>query len=296
MATGTPRRPGAETKSEVWVYSDDGYVASTDRLTTEEPLEIRLSSGSERQTLAITMRTPGADFDLVTGFLFGEGIIHDHKDVDRIAYCVDRREDEQLYNVVTVELNGGLPDLPSLERHFYTTSSCGVCGKANIESLRLRCEPVADGVTVTPDVLYALPGTLGDSQGIFRRTGGLHAAALFDPDGRVVAAREDVGRHNALDKLIGHSLKEGLVPLSGQVAMVSGRASYEIMQKCLTARVPVVCAVSAPSSLAVSVAREFGITLVGFLRGRRFNVYAHPERISLDDSVAGVVARATNRH
>jgi FdhD protein len=184
---------------------------------------------------------------------------------------------------VNVELRGGTEyDLRPLERHFYTSSACGVCGKASLEQLELRgCPVLGPGPEVSAEAIYSLPDKLREAQGLFDATGGLHAAALFDAEGNLVALREDVGRHNATDKLVGWALLEGRLPLSGHIVMVSGRSSFEILQKCLTAGVPFVCAISAPSSLAVDVAREFSMTLVGFLRERRFNVYAGQERVAL---------------
>jgi FdhD protein len=180
-----------------------------------------------------------------------------------------------------VELRGGLEyDPRPLERHFYTSSACGVCGKASLEQLELRgCPVIPPGPQMAAEKIYALPDKLREAQGLFEATGGLHAAALFDAEGNLVALREDVGRHNATDKLVGWALLEGRLPLGGHIVMVSGRSSFEIMQKCLVAGVPIVCAISAPSSLAVDVAREFGMTLVGFLRGNKFNAYAGSERI-----------------
>jgi FdhD protein len=230
----------------------------------------------------VTMRTPGSDFELAAGFLYGEGIVHSPDDIVRISYCVDRDVDaEQRYNIVNVELRGGLDyDLRSLERHFYTTSACGVCGKESLEALELRgCPVIPPGPEVSTGTITSLPDKLRGAQGLFEVTGGLHAAGLFSAEGELIAVREDVGRHNATDKLIGWALLEGRLPLSDHIVMVSGRSSFEILQKCLTAGAPVVCAVSAPSSLAVDVARRFGITLVGFLRGERFNVYSAPERV-----------------
>jgi len=253
-----------------------------DDLATEEPMEIRIQAGEERRTVAITMRTPGHDFELAAGFLYGEGVAAP-ADVVSIAYCTD--EDvprEARYNTVTVRLRGDvLPDLPSLDRHFVTSSACGVCGTAGLDALRGRCSPLPDqeDLLISTEVLYDLPGRLRSAQGVFGKTGGLHAAGLFTPAGEPLAVREDVGRHNALDKLVGWAMMSGRLPLGGHVLMVSGRTSYEIMQKALTAGLPVVCAVSAPSSLAVDLAREFGMTLVGFLREERFNVYAGAHRI-----------------
>jgi FdhD protein len=276
-------RRGSKTKVRVRVVEDGRLRVRPDTLATEEPMEIRIVSGDVRQTVAITMRTPGADFELAAGFLYGEGIVSSPEDILKISYCVDSDLDtEQQYNIVNVELRGGRGyDLRSLERHFYTTSACGVCGKASLEQLELRgCPVISPGPQVTAETIYALPERLREAQGVFDATGGLHAAALFDKDGNLLALREDVGRHNATDKLVGWALLEGRLPLSDHIVMVSGRSSFEILQKCLAAGVPVVCAISAPSSLAVDVARQFGMTLVGFLRGNRFNVYSGSERIA----------------
>ena len=281
--SGKPRR-ASKTKTRVRVVEDGGMRVRPDTLATEEPMEIRLLMGDTKQTVAVTMRTPGADFELAAGFLYGEGIIKSPEDIAKISYCVDRDIDAaQQYNIVNVELRGGHDyDLRPLERHFYTTSACGVCGKASLEQLELRgCPVIAPGPEVSAETIYSLPEKLREAQGLFDATGGLHAAALFDPEGNLLALREDVGRHNATDKLVGWALLEGRLPLSDHIVMVSGRSSFEILQKCLTAGVPVVCAISAPSSLAVDVAREFGMTLVGFLRGSRFNVYAGQERVAL---------------
>ncbi len=281
--SGKPRR-ASKTKTRVRVVEDGGMRVRPDTLATEEPMEIRLLMGDTKQTVAVTMRTPGADFELAAGFLYGEGIIKSPEDIAKISYCVDRDIDAaQQYNIVNVELRGGHDyDLRPLERHFYTTSACGVCGKASLEQLELRgCPVIAPGPEVSAETIYSLPENLREAQGLFDATGGLHAAALFDPEGNLLALREDVGRHNATDKLVGWALLEGRLPLSDHIVMVSGRSSFEILQKCLTAGVPVVCAISAPSSLAVDVAREFGMTLVGFLRGNRFNVYAGQERVAL---------------
>jgi FdhD protein len=278
-----PRR-ASKTKTRVRVVEDGKMRVRPDKLATEEPMEIRLLTGESRQTVAVTMRTPGADFELAAGFLYGEGIVKSSDDIAKISYCVDSDLDAaQQYNIVNVELRAGRDyDLRPLERHFYTTSACGVCGKASLEQLELRgCPVVGPGPQISAESIYSLPEKLRGAQGLFDATGGLHAAALFDAEGDLVALREDVGRHNATDKLVGWALLEGRLPLSGHVVMVSGRSSFEILQKCLTAGVPFVCAVSAPSSLAVDVAREFGMTLVGFLRERRFNVYAGQERVAL---------------
>ena len=281
LIKNTSRRT-SKTRVRVRFVEDGRARVRPDALATEEPMEIRVISGGRRQTVAVTMRTPGADFELAAGFLYGEGIVSSPEDVKRISYCVDPDVDaEQQYNIVNVELREGRDyDLRTLERHFYTTSACGVCGKASLEQLELRgCPVIGPGPEMAAEKFYGLPEKLREAQGLFEATGGLHAAALFDADGELVAVREDVGRHNATDKLVGWALLEGRPPLRDHAVMVSGRSSFEILQKCLTAGVPIVCAISAPSSLAVDVARRFNITLVGFLRGNRFNVYSSPERV-----------------
>jgi FdhD protein len=282
--TSGKARRGSKTKTRVRVIEDGRVRVRPDTLATEEPMEIRLLAGQKKQTVAVTMRTPGADFELAAGFLYGEGIVDSPDDILKISYCVDSDLNaEQRYNIVNVELRGGREfDLRPLERHFYTTSACGVCGKASLEQLELRgCSVMPAGPEVSAETIHSLPEKLREAQGLFDVTGGLHAAALFDKGGNLFALREDVGRHNATDKLVGWALLEGRLPLTDHIVMVSGRSSFEILQKCLAAGVPFVCAVSAPSSLAVDVAKEFGMTLVGFLRGGRFNVYAGSERIEL---------------
>ncbi|MFI6733833.1 formate dehydrogenase accessory sulfurtransferase FdhD [Nonomuraea sp. NPDC050451] len=277
-------RPGPTTRIRIMELSGSATRERRDYLATEEPLEIRLTApDGTRKTVAITMRTPGHDFELAAGFLHGEGLAGPG-DIAAIAYCTD--EDlppEARYNTVTVRLRGPIPDLPALDRHFLTSSACGVCGSASLEALHDRCKPVPRGLlALTPELLYGLPEALRAAQGGFGKTGGLHAAGLFSATGTLVAVREDVGRHNAVDKLVGWAGLSERLPLAEHVLMVSGRASYEIMQKALAAGIPAVCAVSAPSSLAVELAREFGITLVGFLRGERCNVYAGPERVPME--------------
>lgn len=249
-------------------------AAAPDVLAVEEPLEIRLEYGpADRRTaknLSVTMRTPGADEDLAAGFLFTEGIVQRPSDI------AGMRGGE---NVITVALDPGLTvDLQKLERHFYTTSSCGVCGKTSIDAVKTAANCSFTGKnerwTVRPEVIYSLPDTLRREQATFEATGGLHAAALFDREGRLLALREDVGRHNALDKLIGHFFRYGDIPLDDHILLLSGRASFELLQKAAMAGIRFVCAVGAPSSLAVETAESFGITLVGFLRDNRFNVYS----------------------
>lgn len=266
-----------------------------DQLATEEPLEIRLQPApsedgapGELRKVAVTMRTPGEtprdDAELAAGFLHGEGVIRRPEQIRgfrHVAQRVPGQVSSDRENTVVVQLaSGEVPELAPLERHFYTTSACGVCGKESLDALLLgRSSEVPPGPRLSAELVYSLPEKLRSAQGVFRSTGGLHAAALFDRQGELLALREDVGRHNALDKLLGWALMEGRLPLHDHLVMVSGRTSYEILQKCLVAEVPVVCAVSAPSSLAVSLARRYGITLVGFLRDRRCNVYAGFERI-----------------
>lgn len=272
-------RPGADSKTVVWTYQDNEATRRSDRLATEEPLEIRLQQDSAATPLAVTMRTPGSDFELVAGFLFSEGAVSTQADLLQMAYCVDRDTNEQLYNVVTVSLRGDTSEMTPLQRHFYTSSACGVCGKANLDALNIVAKPIPSGVTIDSSVVYGLADTLARSQGVFKKTGGLHAAALFDKSGDLLVAREDVGRHNAVDKALGWAFLNDHLPLRDHVLLVSGRTSFEIMQKAVMAGVPAVFGVSAPSSLAVEVARRFNMTLIGFLRGRRFNVYAGRERI-----------------
>lgn len=256
----------------------DARTERTDTVAAEEPLEIRVQPAEgDAQQVAVTMRTPGGDFELAVGFLFTEGLIAPG-DVRRVAYCDELPGEEQRYNVVSVTIERPF-DADRLRRNFYATSSCGVCGKAALDDIEVRCAPVAGGPEVSADVLRSLPDRLRQAQKIFDRTGGLHAAGLFRPDGTLVTAREDVGRHNAVDKVIGEMVLAERVPLADHVLQVSGRLSFEIVQKAAVAGVPLVSAVSAPSSLAIDAAERFGMTLVGFVRDDRMNVYAHPERV-----------------
>ncbi|MEU8754383.1 formate dehydrogenase accessory sulfurtransferase FdhD [Streptomyces chartreusis] len=261
----------------------DGATSTRpDTLVAEEPLEIRLNG----KPLAITMRTPGDDFALAAGFLVSEGVLGRAEEVASIVYCAGATSDgANTYNVVDVRLAPGvpLPDI-TLERNVYTTSSCGLCGKASLDAVRTAARvPIADKpqLRVTPSLLAALPDRLRSAQRVFDRTGGLHAAGLFSPDGELLDLREDVGRHNAVDKLIGRALRSGRLPLSRSMLLVSGRASFELAQKAVMAGIPLLAAVSAPSSLAVDLAAETGLTLVGFLRGGSMNVYAGEERLDL---------------
>jgi FdhD protein len=260
----------------------DRIVEETDTLASEEPMEIRLvPEAGTAQGLAVTMRTPGNDFELAAGFLFTEGVIRGREDIERMVYCTDPGKVQE-YNIVSVHLRPGLDFRPELvQRHFYTTSSCGVCGKTSIEAIKVRGHITIpkDRPLVTPAVLRRLPDGLRKGQRIFSRTGGLHAAGLFDAKGQLQALKEDVGRHNGVDKLIGHQLLADRLPLHDFILMVSGRASFEILQKAAVAGIPFVVAVGAPSSLAVDLAKEFGLTLIGFAHGEGYNVYAGHHRI-----------------
>jgi FdhD protein len=249
-----------------------------DRLATEEPMEIRAGGpGQEPVQVAVTMRTPGSDFELAAGFLFTEGLIGGQDDIESIAYC-DLPPGDQEYNVVTVRLSRPFDSDP-LGRNFFATSSCGVCGKASLEHVEVLCKELAPGPVVGASTVSALPEALRRGQRIFEETGGLHASGLFDAAGGLRALREDVGRHNAVDKVVGWALLRGEVPLSETILQVSGRLSFEIVQKAAVAGVPIVCAVSAPSSLAVDAGERLGVTVAGFVRDGGLNVYSHPERI-----------------
>ncbi len=249
-----------------------------DLLAIEEPLEIRLGD----KTVSITMRTPGHDFELAAGFLFTEGIVAGSHQIHRIRRRESAGNPRQAGNSVSVELKPGVEvDFERLERHFYTTSSCGVCGKASIEALQMQGCPVLprDAPTVPSQVIHRLPDALRHQQTVFERTGGLHAAALFDAKGNLVLLREDVGRHNAVDKLIGAEMLRNHTPLGDKLMLVSGRASFELTQKALMGGIPILAAVGAPSSLAVETAQRFNLTLVGFVRDGRFNIYSGASRI-----------------
>ena len=266
----------------------DGVVTTRpDTLVAEEPLEIRLNG----KPLAITMRTPGDDFALAAGFLVSEGVLANAYDLQNIMYCAGATVDgSNSYNVVDVRTAPDvvMPDI-TLERNVYTTSSCGLCGKASLDAVRTTARwPIADTppVRVEPALLASLPDRLRAAQRVFDRTGGLHAAALFSEEGELLDIREDVGRHNAVDKLVGRALQNGDLPLSRVILLVSGRASFELAQKAVMAGIPVLAAVSAPSSLAVDLAVETGLTLVGFLRGSNMNVYAGEDRIALQAAAA----------
>lgn len=265
----------AETTVVSWQGTD--RHRREDVVAVEEPLEIRLAGCS----VAVTMRTPGHDFDLAVGFLYTEGIIQGDRDIASMAYCPTDDAGSQ-NNIINVNpADPALVDPTRWQRNFYATSSCGVCGKASIDAVRQEASPISSTARMCSRALYRLGDELQGAQEVFGKTGGLHGAGLFDLEGQLLILREDVGRHNAVDKVIGQGLRHGQLPLSERVLMVSGRASFEIMQKALMAGIPVVAAVSAPSSLAVKLALESKMTLVGFLRSGRFNVYAGTERIEL---------------
>jgi len=252
-----------------------------DRLVTEEPMEIRVHGpAQEPAPLVVTIRTPGDDFALAVGFCITEGVIDSAADVATVAYCLPD-DGVQQYNVVTIRLRRPV-DLEAHHREFAANASCGLCGKATLEQVEIACDAVAPGPRVARSALVTLPERLRRAQSVFDATGGLHAAACFDPHGELTVLREDVGRHNAVDKVVGHAALQGRLPLADQLLLVSGRMSFEIVQKAAVAGMPVLCAVSAPSSLAVEAAERLGQTVVGFLRGDRFNVYTHPERIDLE--------------
>jgi FdhD protein len=271
--TRTQNRQRAVERRTVVRVSDGATTRRPDALAGEEPMEIRVNGAA----VSVTMRTPGNDFELALGFCLTEGIVGDPERVRAIRYCVD---EAQQYNVVDVRLLDPTPVADSLRRNVYTTSSCGLCGTASIEAVRKRVPDVSDDpLRVPAEVLTGLPERLRDAQRVFARTGGLHASGLFTAEGELVCLREDVGRHNAVDKVIGWAATQRRLPLTGHVLMVSGRIAFEIAQKALLAGLPMVAAVSAPSSLAVDLAESAGMTLAGFLRGTSFNLYSAPHRV-----------------
>jgi FdhD protein len=276
---------GPTRSTRVARYRDGVMESSKDTLVVEEPLEIRLSwvdSGGTRtaEPLAVTMRTPGDDFELVAGFLHGEGVVGEADDLLELTYC--RGDRSQEYNTVEARLRAGVVfDLERTRRNFYATSSCGVCGKASLEAVTsLGCQPLPEGLVVDHALLPTLPDLLRERQDAFDRTGGLHAAGLFRPDGTCLGVREDVGRHNAVDKVLGAALLERRLPAREAILVVSGRASFELVQKAVMAGVPMLVAVGAPSTLAVDLARRFGQTLVGFARDGGCNVYTGEARVA----------------
>jgi FdhD protein len=278
MAEPTPLRRNVARVRALSVR-EGAALERPDVLAAEEPMEIRVHGpGQEQVPAAVTMRTPGGDFELAAGFLFTEGLIEARDDVRRVSYCEDLSPQEQHYNVVTVELSRPF-DERLLRRNFLANSSCGICGKATLDDVEVHCAPIAPGPEVEAHAILAMPTALRRAQRVFEETGGLHAAGLFSPGGRLLALREDVGRHNAVDKIVGESLLAGDLPLAERVLQVSGRIGFEIVQKAARAGVPVISAVGAPSSLSAEAADRLGMTLVGFVRDGRFNVYSHPERI-----------------
>ncbi len=276
-----PAQPLRRNVTNANVVAVHGGVRSerADSVATEEPMEIRVGGPEqEAEPVAVTMRTPGGDFELAVGFLFTEGLIKPG-DLARVAYCDDLLPEEQQYNVVTVTLTRPF-DHDALHRNFYTTSSCGICGKAALDDIEVHCAPVGPGPQVPAELILGFPDALRKAQKVFERTGGLHAAGLFTAEGELVSVREDVGRHNAVDKVIGEQVLAGHTPLGDHVLQVSGRVSFEIVQKAAVAGIPIVSAVSAPSSLAVGAGDRLGLTVVGFVRDGRLNVYSHAERIA----------------
>ncbi|MQF65395.1 formate dehydrogenase accessory sulfurtransferase FdhD [SAR202 cluster bacterium AC-409-J13_OGT_754m] len=276
---------GSTVKANITRIEGNIVTRHIDIITTEEPLEIRIYhsglTGMEHTSVAVTMRTTLNDYELAAGFLYSEGLIKGREEIRRIAYCADDDVDQH-YNIVNVYLKSDiLFDSSQLTRNFYTSSSCGICGKASLEALELRdyVKPSSDRPTVIAGIINELPATLRKSQKVFNKTGGIHAAGLFNADGELLAAREDVGRHNALDKLIGWGLLAGKIPFHENILVVSGRVSYEIIQKALSAGIPIVVAVGAPSSLAVDLANNFDMTLIGFVKSDVFNIYSGETRI-----------------
>ena len=257
----------------------DTITTRPETLVVEEPLELRVNGAA----ITVTMRTPGSDVELAQGFLLTEGVVGQRDDIARVEYCRGAGPDgANTYNVLDVTLAPGvsMPDI-DVTRNFYTTSSCGVCGKGSIDAVRTisRHSPGDDPTVVASETLSAMPDQLRSAQRVFASTGGLHGAALFDADGTMLVVREDIGRHNAVDKVIGWAVEHGRIPLTGTVLLVSGRASFELTQKAVMAGIPVLAAVSAPSSLAVDLASQAGLTLVAFLRGESMNVYTRPDRV-----------------
>jgi FdhD protein len=273
------RRPVSDV--QVLAFDATGPHRRPDRLVTEEPMEIRVAGpGQEPVPFAVAMRTPGNDFELAAGLCLTEGLLTGPDDLESIAYCLGP-EREQMFNVVTVRMRAPIPD-DVRDRRYLSNSSCGICGKAALDEIEVRCAPVGAGPTVAASVIGSLPEQLARHQRVFDQTGGLHAAARFAADGTLRTTREDVGRHNALDKLVGNALLERELPLAPDILLVSGRLSFELVQKAAVAGIPVLCAVSAPSSLAVAAAEQLGQTVVGFVRDGRFNVYCRPERIEMN--------------
>jgi FdhD protein len=274
------------TQRRVVSVRGDQLLLREDVVVGEEPLEIRAAGpGQEPVAVAVTMRTPGFERELAAGFLRTEGLIAGDEIVD--FGFGDPASNAQPDDTIVVQLDRPFDASAVAERHFVATASCGICGKASIDEVAIRCERIPDGPRVDRATLLALPDRLREAQADFEQTGGLHAAGLFTPEGSVITVREDVGRHNALDKLVGAELLAGRLPLHDRILLVSGRVSFEIVQKAAVAGVPIIAAVSAPSDLAIEAAERLNVTLIGFLRGRGFNAYAHDGRIELSDLLAG---------
>ena len=287
------KEPNFTEKTVCRIKSAGEVSIETDALAVEEPLEIRLgfveNGKAAHKSISITMRTPGDDFELAAGFLFTEGIIKSADQINKIKHCGVPAKDSGFNNTVRVDLRPDVKiDFKRLERHFYTSSSCGVCGKTSIEALQTGVCSLAElkSPIFSAETIHRLPEILRSFQNVFDRTGGLHAAALFDTNGEMHGLREDVGRHNAVDKLIGTQFLAGKTPVSDKLLLVSGRASFELVQKALMAGIPILAAVGAPSSLAVELAREYGMTLLGFVRDNRFNIYCGAERIESETACA----------
>jgi FdhD protein len=273
--------PIAGTKSIELLRVEKGITLPiVDSVSVEEPLEIQMVSGKKENrstsSISVTMRTPGNDSELAVGFLLTEGLLQGEGNLLEVESVSD--------NIIKLHLDYSLKiDIQSLSRNFYTTSSCGVCGKASIDAIKVPSKKLEDKLTVDSTILKGLSGSLFDAQENFQSTGGLHASALFDTAGNLMALREDVGRHNALDKLIGNQFLQKNVPINDSILLVSGRASFELVQKAAVAGIPIMAAIGAPSNLAVELAQERGVTLIGFLKSDRFNIYTHPKRIKLNE-------------
>jgi FdhD protein len=268
----------------VKIHKGESNTSREDLIALEEPLEIRLGYGPvtnrQQKSIAVTMRTPGHDMELALGFLFSEDIIQSMDDIESIHYCEDLDSEEEKENVVRAELGSHVrPDFEKLERNFFVTSSCGICGKTSIDSIKTYCEKLPDGIEVDRNIIYELVKRMEIKQQMFGVTGGLHASGIFDQLGELMILREDVGRHNALDKLTGAFFQKRKLPLSESILLLSGRAGFELVQKAIRSGIPILAAVGAPSSLAVSLAQEFDLTLIGFLKDQSFNIYSGEHRI-----------------
>lgn len=280
MAKAVRETLSGKIETQIQRVSADSVLLEIDSLAVEEPLEIRLGIGKSHRAISITMRTPGNDAELAAGFLFTEGILQSKDQITAIKHCGKFPNNR---NTIRVDLAEDTAiDFNKLERNFYTTSSCGVCGKSSLEALNVAGAKRIENINFPPiaaETVYQLPEKLRQAQSVFDKTGGLHAAAIFDSDGNLIDLREDVGRHNALDKLIGAQFLAGQLPLADKILFLSGRASFELIQKAVMAQIPLICAVGAPSSLAVEAAKNFNLTLLGFVRERRFNIYCGGENI-----------------